>query len=323
MVANSQALFEPRGAASPALVLGCMNFGKRTPEPEAERIVRRALEAGVTLFDTANAYGDGESERILGRILARLPATSRDTVAVATKTGWWRREGLAPARVVASLDESLARLGLDSVDLYYLHVPDHDTPIEATLEGVATVLERKKAKRFGLSNFASWQILEVLACCDRMGLPRPSVSQQLYNLLIRQLDLEYFRFAKKYALHTTVYNPLAGGLLTGRHVRAQIPQGSRFEKNALYQRRYLSDVFFDATTALAEAANRGGLSLVTLAYAWLSTRPGVDSILIGPGSLAHLEDALAAVSVALPEPLVAEVDAIHRALVGTDASYAR
>jgi len=301
-----------------------MNFGKRTPEPEARRIVDLAIARGLTLFDTANAYGDGESERILGRLLKGR----REQVRIATKVGWWKKEGLSPERVRASLDESLARLGADHVDLYYLHVPDHDTPIERTLEGVADVLASGKARAFGISNYASWQALEVLLACDRMGIARPVVSQQLYNLLIRQLDLEYLRFAKKYGLHTTVYNPLAGGLLTARHLatgpddRAALA-GSRFDKNALYQRRYLSDVFFQAARALSEVAADAGLTLVTLAYAWLAQRPGVDSILVGPGSVAHLEDALAARDVVLSDEVLARVEQIHRELVGTDASYAR
>lgn len=304
--------------------LGCMNFGKRTPEPEARRIVDVAIERGLTLFDTANAYGDGESERILGRLLQGR----RERVRIATKVGWWRKEGLSAERVRASLDESLGRLGTDHVDLYYLHVPDHDTPIEATLEGVADVLASGKARAFGISNYASWQALEVLLACDRMGIARPIVSQQLYNLLIRQLDLEYFRFARKYALPTTVYNPLAGGLLTARHLAAGPGDraafaGSRFDKNALYQRRYLSDVFFQAARALSEVAAEARLTLVTLAYAWLAQRPGVDSILLGPGSVAHLEDALVAREIVLPEEVLARVDQIHRELVGTDASYAR
>lgn len=306
------------------LTLGCMNFGKRTPEPEARRIVDLAIERGLTLFDTANAYGDGESERILGRLLRGR----RGRVQLATKVGWWKKEGLSPERVRASLDESLARLGADHVDLYYLHVPDHDTPIEATLEGIADVLASGKARAFGISNYASWQALEVLLACDRMGIARPVVSQQLYNLLIRQLDLEYFRFADKYALPTTVYNPLAGGLLTARHLaggpddRATLT-GTRFDKNALYQRRYLSDVFLQAARAFAEVAAEAGLTLVTLAYAWLARRPGVDSILLGPGSVAHLEDALAAREVVLSQEVLARVEQVHRQLVGTDASYAR
>ncbi|MCC6624906.1 MAG: aldo/keto reductase [Deltaproteobacteria bacterium] len=318
----SEPHFSPRPASRlPALVVGTMNFGRRTPEPEAKRIVDAALAHGLVLFDTANAYGDGESERILGRVLG----PRRDDVLIATKVGWWRKEGLAAARVRASLDESLARLGTDRVDLYYLHVPDHETPIEATLAGVADVLASGKARRFAISNYASWQALEVLLACDRLGVPRPAVAQQLYNLLIRQLDLEYLRFARRYDLHTTVYNPLAGGLLARvpADVDAAATPGSRFHKNALYQRRYLSTAFVEATRAFDTLAREAGLDLVTLAYAWLAQRPGVDSILVGPGTAQHLEAAVRAVATPLSPEVVAGVDAIHLALVGTDASYAR
>lgn len=311
-------LFSPRATGPAPLVLGCMNFGRRTPEAEAARVVARALDAGIRLFDTANAYGDGESERVVGRLLAGEDAL------VATKVGWWKKEGLRPERVRASLDESLARLGRERVDLYYLHVPDHGTPLEATLEGVRDVLASGKAARWGVSNFASWQILEIFHACDRTGLARPVVSQQLYNLLVRQLDLEYLRFAAKYGLHTTVYNPLAGGLLAGRHARdGSTVRGSRFDKNPLYQRRYLTEPFFEAVEALRGVAERAGTDLVTLSYAWLARRPGVDSILVGPGTLQHLEAALAASTTELAPETLAAVDDVHRALVGTDASYAR
>lgn len=287
-----------------------MNFGKRTAEAEARRIIDVALERGVTLFDTANVYNDGESERIVGRALKGREAR------VATKVGAWKREGLSATRVIASLDESLARLGRDAVDVYYLHVPDHQTPIEDTLTGIAAVLGSGKAKAFGVSNYASWQCLEILALCDQMGIARPVLSQQIYNLLIRQLDLEYWRFATKYRLATTVYNPLAGGLLAGQ-------QGARFDRNPLYQKRYLSDVFMEAVAAFDRLAGDAGLSLITLAYAWVAARPNVASVLIGPGSVAHLEDALTALDVELSDDLKAKVDQVHLALVGTNTSYAR
>lgn len=311
-------LFKPRSPGTPApLVLGCMNFGKRTPVRDAKAICDRAIERGLTLFDTANAYGDGESERIVGELLSGR----REEVLIATKVGWWKKEGLRKERVIASLDESLQRLRTDRVDLYYLHVPDHETPIEDTLEGVKHVLESGKARHFGVSNFASWQVLEVFACCDRLGLPRPVVGQQLYNLLIRQLDLEYLRFARKYQLHTSVYNPLAGGLLTDK--RNKNPGAGRFHKNTLYQRRYLSDVFLEAADAFEALATERGLTLVQLAYAFLANHEGVDSILVGPGSLSHLDAAIESSAIVLDNEARQAIDTIHRQLTGTDASYAR
>ncbi len=309
--------------ASVSLAVGTMNFGKRTPEPEAKAIVSRALERGVTVFDTANAYNDGESERILGRALG----SRRPECLVATKVGFGRvtgkPEGLSPARVTASIDESLKRLAMDHVDVYYLHVPDYSVPLEATLEAMKSVLDAKKARAWGVSNFASWQILEMFGIADRAGMPRPVISQQMYNLLVRQLEIEYFKFTSRHPIHTTVYNPLAGGLLSGKHARGeQAPAGSRFAGNALYQRRYWSNAFFDATSEFTAIATRAGMSLVELSYAWLARAP-IDSILVGPSVVAHLDAAIDACARKLDEDTLRAIDAVHRELSGTDASYAR
>ena len=319
--------FEPRprdakGAAP--LVLGCMNFGKRTPKAEALQLIAYAEERGLRLYDTANAYNDGESERILGEAMKG----KRERFLVATKVGFGRiagkPEGLAKARILEACDASLQRLGTDYVDLYYLHVPDHGTPIEESLEAVAALLGAKKIRRWAVSNYASWQILEMLPIAERLGMPRPSVVQQMYNPLIRQLDVEYFRFAAKYRLHTTIYNPLAGGLLSGRHTLEQAAErGSRFDNNAFYQKRYWSPAFFTATEKLARIADMEKKALVQLAYAWVFQRPGVDSVLVGPASKAHLDAAIEAEAVTLSKDALGAIDTVSRELLGTDASYAR
>ncbi|HEY2366498.1 MAG TPA: aldo/keto reductase, partial [Polyangiaceae bacterium] len=302
------------------LAVGAMNFGKRTPEPEARRIVDRALERGIRTFDTANVYVDGESERILGRALS----ARRDRASVATKVGFGRvngkLEGLAPERILASIDESLARLAMDHVDVYYLHVPDYATPTLATLEAMARVLESKKALAWGVSNFASWQILEMFHIADRTKMPRPIISQQIYNLLVRQLDVEYFKFTARHPIHTTVYNPLAGGLLTGRHHKdGSTLEGSRFAGNKLYKNRYWTDAFFDATARYMEIAKRAGMSLVDLSYAWVAQRKGVGSILVGPGTVEHLDAAIDACEKKLDEATLRAVDDAHYEITGTDA----
>ncbi len=306
------------------IALGTMNFGKRTDAATADRIVKRALDLGVRVFDTANVYVDGESERILGRALGRR----RGEVTVATKVGFGRiagrPEGLAPARVLAAIDESLGRLGTDHVDVYYLHVPDPAVPIAETLDAVAEIVRSGKASAFGVSNFASWQIVEIVQVCERIGLARPVVAQQIHNLLIRQLDVEYFRFAAAYALHTTVYNPLAGGLLSGRYREGDaVVKGSRFDKNRLYQSRYWSPRMLAHATEYAELAARFELTPVELAYAWLAGAPGVDSILAGPATEEHLVQAVHGAALALPDAARAEVETLHRAFVGTDTTYAR
>ena len=301
-----------------------MNFGKRTPEPEALSIVSAALERGVTWFDTANAYTDGASERILGKALK----PHRDRVQIATKVGFGRisgkPEGLSRTRMLAAIDESLGRLGTDYVDVYYLHVPDRATPIEESLDAMAALLESKKVRAWGVSNYASWEILEMMHLADTRGMPRPVVSQQMYNMLIRQLEIEYFRFANKVSLHTTVYNPLAGGLLSGKHTSAgEPPKGSRFAQNSLYQRRYWSDAMFARVAELSEVAKAAGLTLLELSYAWTKGRPGVDSILIGPGTVSHLTDALDALTKSVDPETAQRIDSLYKTWEGTDATYAR
>jgi len=210
------------------------------------------------------------------------------------------------------------------VDVYYLHVPDPATPIEATLEAIGRAMTAGKVRAFGVSNYASWQILEIFNACDAAKMPRPVVAQQLYNLLIRQLDLEYFRFATKYALHTTVYNPLAGGLLTGRYApSAGIQKGSRFDKNRLYQGRYWSERMLGFAAELADVAGAEGMTPVELAYAWLAGRPEVDSILLGPASLEHLDDALDAVKKTVTPEGREKIEKLYAAFTGTETSYAR
>jgi aryl-alcohol dehydrogenase-like predicted oxidoreductase len=311
--------------ARPQVALGTMNFGKRTPPKEAEAIFARALERGIVLLDTANLYVDGVSEEITGR----FARAHRDRVLVATKVGLagffrGQGEGLSKAAVLHAAEQSLARMGLDTIDLYYLHAPDHKTPLEDTLSGIAHLLEQKKIRAFGVSNYASWQIVEICHLCDAHGMPRPVIAQQLYNVLIRQLDLEYARFARKYALHTTVYNALAGGLLSGRYDRSSaIEAGSRFDKNKLYQSRYWNERFFDLVDTYKNLAEKAEMSLLDFAYAWLAGAPVVDSVLVGPATVAHLDSALDALDKPLPDDLRAEVDRIHRAFQGTDATYAR
>ncbi len=312
------------------VTLGTMNFGGRTSKEEAVRIVHRALERGITFFDTANVYGDGASEAILGEAL-RDARVSRDQVGIATKVGLKRRsrgrpEGLSAAVVKGALDESLKHLGLEYVDVYYLHAPDPSTPLEETLDAVQGLIDSGKARAFGVSNFAAWQVGELNHLCDARGMSRPVMSQVLYNLLVRQIDLEYLAFARAHPIHTTVYNPLAGGLLA-RAVKPgdAIPAGSRFEKNKLYRGRYWSEALLQLASRYAALASGAGMSLCNMAYAWVASRreSGVSSVLAGPGMVEHLDAALEGTAITLSPDLLARIDQIHREFTGTDVSYAR
>ena len=300
-----------------------MNFGKRTSRAESERIVDRAIERDLVFFDTANTYNEGESERTLGQALGGR----RDRCFIATKVGLWgmpkAKEGLGKATILRAIDDSLQRLGTDHVDLYYLHAPDPATPIAETLDALQIVLLAGKARSWGVSNYASWQILEMMGLAKERGMPAPAVSQVLYNVLIRQIEIEYLAFARRFPIHTTVYNPLAGGLLAGKHTAGTVTKGSRFDNNRMYQRRYLSEGFFEQVAAIAGVAKEEGVDLVTLAYAWLAARPGVDSILVGPADVGQLDAAIDASSRTLSEGAMSRLDEISTAFAGTDAKYAR
>jgi aryl-alcohol dehydrogenase-like predicted oxidoreductase len=320
-----ETVMKKRVPGEPArLFLGAMNFGKRTTEAESHAILKRALEFGIAHIDTANAYGDGVSESIVGKALQGV----REKVTIATKCGFGRvggqLEGLSRARIREAIDASLTRLGTDWVDVYYLHVPDHATPIDETLDCFAELLAEKKILSWGVSNYAAWQVLEMMHKADARKMPRPIIAQQLYNVLLRQLDVEYFPFARQYELHTTVYNPLAGGLLSGKHARdGSTQRGSRFDRNRLYQGRYFTDAMFDRVDALSDLARAQGMTLLDLSYAWLAGAPGVDSILLGPASVTQLEEGVAACERGLTPEVRGLIDARHRMWLGTDTYYVR
>lgn len=291
---------------------------------EATRLVDLCLEAGLTLFDSADIYAGGRSEDVLGKAIAGR----RDAVLISTKATF--RSGPGPNdlgssrfHLIRAVEGSLKRLGTDYVDAYYLHAPDPKTPIEETVDAMKELLGAGKVRSWGVSNYASWQVLEIDRLCDERGMPRPALSQVVYNLLIRQIEVEYVAFVRRYPIHTTVFNPLAGGLLAGKHRQAEIPRGSRFDNNRMYQRRYWSSRFFELVDAIALVAKSEGMTPVDLAYAWLAGRPGVDSILVGPASVAQLDDAIVGVAKKLSPEALARLDDMHVAFQGTDARYAR
>jgi aryl-alcohol dehydrogenase-like predicted oxidoreductase len=340
---NLRAITDVRKPGEPvALALGTMNFGKRTPEKESERIVARAIERGITAFDTANVYSGGESERILGRAVRGR----RERVAIATKVGLDRvaasggaksgaasggakpgagkAEGLSRAAIARAIDASLERLSTDYVDVYYLHAPDHATPIEETMDAMKALVDAGKVRAWGVSNYAAWQILEMNALAAERAMPRPASSQVLYNLVHRQLDIEYFGYTRRHPIHSTIYNPLAGGLLTGMHTLASgIPKGSRFEDNRMYQERYWTPRMFELVESLRPIAASEGMTLLELAYAWVAGRDGVDSILVGPGSVEHLDAAIDACARVVSSEGRAKIDAVYRAYTGTATNYVR
>ena len=257
----------------PRLVLGTMTFGAQVDREAAGTMVDSCRDAGITMFDTANSYNAGASERILGEIVAPFRADVLIASKVFNPTGDGSNyRGLRRPAIEEALEATLRRLGTDYLDLYYLHAPDRDTPIEETLGAMADAVTAGKVRQVGVSNYAAWQIAEIWCLSERHGWPTVSASQPVYNLLARRVEDEYAAGSARYGLHNVVYNPLAGGLLSGKYTDPRRPQeGGRFASDLgpMYRERYWNDQQFAAVDALREIAGDAGLTLLELAFRWL------------------------------------------------------
>jgi aryl-alcohol dehydrogenase-like predicted oxidoreductase len=308
------------------LAMGAMTFGGQTPEPEAIRIVDRCLEHGINFFDTANVYNQGKAEIILGKALSGR----RHRVVLASKVrGKMGDEpedvGLKRPAIRKAIDESLKRLGTDYVDLYYLHQPDWDTRIEETLGAMDELVKEGKIRYPAVSNYAAWQVLQMMWHCENYGYAPPSVSQPMYNVLARGIEQEYIPFCREYGIGIVAYNPLAGGLLTGKHAHGNPPtSGTRFDGNKMYQDRYWHPAYFDAQDEIAAVATGAGMSTTALAFRWLLTQTAVDCVLLGASRMEQLEENLMACSgPALEKDVLSACDKIWEKLRGVIPIYNR
>ncbi|WP_396917319.1 aldo/keto reductase [Mycolicibacterium sp.] len=310
------------------LVLGTMTFGDTVNADGAAAMLDVALDAGITHIDTANGYAGCESERMLADLLRGR----RDRVALATKAGMPHPDAgehspLSAAGLRASVEGSLSRLQTDHVELFYLHQPDRAAPLTETLSTVAELVAEGKIGALGVSNYAAWQIAELNHVADTVGAPRPAAAQQLYNLLARRIEDEYAEFAAVTGLTTVVYNPLGGGLLTGRHSFDADPTEGRFGDSRLaqmYKQRYWNAAIFEAIEALAVIADKAGIPLTELALRWLVSKPATGPILLGGSKVGHLQSNIAAVAQGpLAEDVVTACDEVGAALRGPMPNYNR
>jgi aryl-alcohol dehydrogenase-like predicted oxidoreductase len=310
------------------LILGTMTFGDTVDFDSAAAMLDTALDAGITHIDTANGYAGGESERMLARLLDGR----RDRVTLATKAGMPHPDAgehspLSAAGLRASVEGSLSRLGTDRVDLFYLHQPDRAASLAETLGTVAELVVEGKIGALGVSNYAAWQIAEVNHTADDVGAPRPVAAQQLYNLLARRIEEEYAEFAAITGLTTVVYNPLGGGLLTGRHSFDSDPAEGRFGNSRLasmYKQRYWNAAIFEAVQQLSVVADKAAIPLTELALRWLVSKPAAGPILLGSSKVEHLRSNIAAVAKGpLDDELVEACDDVGAALRGPMPNYNR
>jgi aryl-alcohol dehydrogenase-like predicted oxidoreductase len=310
------------------LILGTMTFGDTVDFDGAAAMLDAALDAGITHIDTANGYAGGESERMLARLLDGR----RDRVTLATKAGMPHPDAgdhspLSAAGLRAGVEGSLSRLATDHIDLFYLHQPDRVASLAETLGAVAELVAEGKIGALGVSNYAAWQIAEVNHTADEVGAPRPVAAQQLYNLLARRIEDEYAEFAAVTGLTTVVYNPLGGGLLTGRHSFDSDPAEGRFGNSrlaAMYKQRYWNAAIFEAVQQVSVVADKAGIPLTELALRWLVSKPVAGPILLGGSKVEHLRSNIAAVAKGpLDDELVEACDDVGAALRGPMPNYNR
>jgi aryl-alcohol dehydrogenase-like predicted oxidoreductase len=306
------------------ICLGTMTFGNQADAETAFRIMDVADEAGVTFFDTADAYplgGDlstvGETERIVGRWLRERGA--RDRIILATKCRGVmgpgpNDQGLSRKHVISACEASLRRLQTDYIDLYQTHMPDVDTPIEETLRALDDLVRAGKVRYIGASNYPAWRLADALWTSTQHGLARFECDQPRYNILFRMIEDEILPLCRAHGVGVIAYNPLAGGVLTGRYrgrTPAQLEEGTRFalaRAGELYRKRYWNEEVFEVVARLGDFLERRGKSLTHVALAWVLAQPGITSAILGASRPDQLQDSLRGVEVTLDAEEMAACD---------------
>jgi len=301
------------------LCLGTMTFGLQCDEATSVAILDRAAQGGMTFIDTADVYPLGSPLELVGRteeIVGRWLRGKREQFILATKCGFdmgpldWQR-GASRKHVLHAVDASLKRLGTDYEDLYQVHHPDADTPIDETLEALDTVLRSGKARYIGCSNYPAWRLARALGRSEAMGLHKFISTQPRYNLLFRQNERELFPLCREEGIAVIPYNPLAGGMLTGKHRRSETPAEGRFtfgKAAKMYTERYWHDREWDTVDAFVKMAGQAGLEPATLAMAWVIANPVVTAPIIGASRPEQLDAILAAAELKLDPALKTALD---------------
>jgi aryl-alcohol dehydrogenase (NADP+) len=304
------------------LCLGTMTFGFQCDEATSFAIMDRAFEGGITFFDTADVYpigappgAQGRTEEIIGRWLARTGNRSR--IILATKCfgrvgpARWD-QGNSRKHILDAVDASLRRLGTDYIDLYQLHGPDPETPIDETLKALDDLVRWGKVRYIGCSNFLAYQVARAIGRSEVLGVARFDSVQPRYNLLFREIERELLPLCAEEGIGVIPYNPLAGGLLTGKHNPETGPEeGSRFTLGTAaqrYQERYWHGRMFETVEQLRPIAAEAGISLAQMAVAWVMANPVITAPIIGASRPEQLADTLAAAQTPLPPELKQRLD---------------
>lgn len=302
--------------------LGCMSFG--TPgwlnwnwvldEAQAEPFFRRAVEAGVNFFDTADSYSDGRSEEITGKWLAKY--ARRDEVVIATKVYFGpsdrpNRKGLSRKHIQHACEASLRRLGVEAIDLYQVHRFDPHTPIDETLSALDDLVQQGKVRYIGASSVYAWEFMRALGMADRRGWARFVAMQNLYNLLYREEERDMAPLCEAEGVSMIPWSPLARGILARAGSPTRAADTERAESDGLL-RLFESDANRNVVGEVARVARDRGITPTQVALAWLLSRPAVAAPIVGVSKVSHLDDALAAVDVCLSQDEVAAVERPYR-----------
>lgn len=298
------------------ICLGTMTYGNRVNQAEAIKITEKAMAAGVNFFDTADfTYNEGRSEEFLGKALRgkRHSAVLATKVAQSTGPGV-NDEGLSRKHIMQGVEESLRRLGTDYIDIYYAHMPDPATPVEETLRAMDDLVHQGKVRYIACSNFHAWQLCKALWVSEVHDLARFDCIQPPYNLLTRDIEPELLPLCASEGIGVCVYNPLAGGLLTGKHDPEKPPsRGTRFTlegSGEVYCKRYWLTSNFEAVSKVKQIAQNHGCSLPQFALAWILGNKTITSAICGITSLAQLEENLRAIEIELSEEELTACDEV-------------
>ncbi len=279
------------------IILGSMTFADQVNQNDASTMISAFRNAGFNEIDTAFIYVNGKTEILLGELQQQHLL---DKCALATKVNP-RDTGLGKASIDKQFTTSLQRLCVDKVDLLYLHMPDLDTPIEESLAAINEHYVKGRFKRFGLSNYAAWQVADIYRICEREGYPLPSVYQGMYNALTRDVERELLLCLKEFNIAFYVYNPLAGGMLSGKHTnQSTLPQQGRFSTNQAYQKRYWKKDYFNAINTFVEACKDENIAPSAAALRWLVHHSALDNeasdaVILGASKVEHFNSNLTAV----------------------------
>ena len=299
------------GVRVSSLCFGTMSFGTTADEAESARMFARCRDVGINFFDTANTYGKGRSEEILGDLMAGI----RDDLVITTKAGFpvgeaVNQKGASRRFLMMQVEASLKRLKTDRIDVYFIHRWDPDTPMDESMRALDDLVTQGKILYPAVSNWAAWQIATTLGISAREGLARFEVMQPMYNLVKRQAEVELLPLAQAEQIGVIPYSPLGGGLLTGKYTTTSKPESGRLLEDKMYMVRYGEQIYYEVATRVTEYAAQKGIPVPTLAVAWVMTHPAVTAAIIGARNVAQLNDSLAAVELGMTPEWRAEVSAL-------------